>query len=58
MNDLADRNLFTTYAQIWMVLFFLMQAEIEVIPTVLSLRHMLPPDQRDFAVEGNVPFCV
>lgn len=53
LNDLADRNLFTTYAQIWMVLFFLMQADIAVVPTVLALRHMLPEDQKEFTVEGK-----
>ncbi|XP_065201731.1 uncharacterized protein LOC135832419 [Planococcus citri] len=52
-NDLADRNLFTTYAQIWMVLFFLMQPEHAVVPTVLNLRKELPLEQKDHVtVEG------
>lgn len=51
-NDLADRNLFTTYAQIWMVLFFLMQPQIAVVPTVIALKFMLPPGQQEFTVEG------
>lgn len=52
-NELADRNLFTTYAQIWMVLFFLMQPEHAVVPTVLNLRNELPPETRYIPVEGK-----
>ena len=53
LNDLADRNLFTTYAQIWMVLFFLMQTDIAVVPTVINLKNMLPPEQQILIVEGK-----
>lgn len=52
-NDLADRNLFTTYAQIWMVLFYLMQVDVAIVPTVLALRHTLPPMQQSVDVEGK-----
>lgn len=52
LNNFADRHLFTTYAQIWMVLFFLMQPEIAVVPPVLKLRHMLPNEQQQFNIEG------
>lgn len=53
LNNFADRHLFTTYAQIWMVLFFLMQPEIAVVPTVLKLRLMLPVQQQVFDIEGE-----
>lgn len=53
LNNFSDRHLFTTYAQIWMVLFFLMQPDIAVVPTVLKLRLMLPNEQQQFNIEGE-----
>lgn len=53
-NDLSDRNLFTTYATIWMVFYFLMQPEISVVPSVLAIRNELPASQRMVIVEGKI----
>lgn len=49
-NDLKDRHLFTSYALIWLVLFYLMTEK--VVPSVMELRQKASKDDHKI-IEGT-----
>lgn len=55
MNKLAGMSKFISYGQVWTVLFFLMQADIAVVPTVTELRNnMMSVDKQKLFCEGEL----
>lgn len=53
-NDLKSKNMFTSYALIWLVLFYLMTKNI--IPPLSSLMKTAKKEDHKF-IEGAFLFC-